>query len=86
MRSTVRRDRVPQHRIAETVADETANIEESAVLVDDGVAFTRAERVARARPAATQALVLEPFDDSIVTVSSEQARRAIQSSRTGRAG
>jgi DNA-binding FadR family transcriptional regulator len=36
--------------------------------------------------AATQALVLERFDDSIVTVSSEQARRAIQSSRAGRAG
>ena len=45
-----------------------------------------AERVARAHLAATQALVLERFDDSIVTVSSEQARRAIQSSRTGRAG
>jgi GntR family transcriptional repressor for pyruvate dehydrogenase complex len=45
-----------------------------------------AEQMARAHLAATQALVLERFDDSIVTVSSEQARRAIQASRAGRAG
>jgi GntR family transcriptional repressor for pyruvate dehydrogenase complex len=43
-----------------------------------------AERVARAHLAATQALVLERFDDGIVTVSSAQARQAIQSSRPGR--
>lgn len=42
-----------------------------------------AERVARAHLAATQAMVLERFDDGIVTVSSAQAREAIQSSRTG---
>jgi hypothetical protein len=43
-----------------------------------------AERVARAHLAATQALLLERFDDGIVTVSSAQARQAIQSSRAGR--
>jgi DNA-binding FadR family transcriptional regulator len=43
-----------------------------------------AERVARAHLAATQALVLERFDDGIVTVSSAQARQTIQSSRPGR--
>jgi len=45
-----------------------------------------AERMARAHLAATQALVLERFDDAVVTVSSEQARRAIQSSRGGHPG
>ena len=67
-----------------------ANIEASAGLTKDGIAFTRAgraaeaERVARAHLAATQALVLERFDDGIVTVSSTQGRQAIQSGRPGR--
>jgi DNA-binding FadR family transcriptional regulator len=43
-----------------------------------------AERVARGHLAATQALLLERFDDGIVTVSSAQARQAIQSSRASR--
>lgn len=41
----------------------------------------QAERIARAHLAATQALVLARFDASIVTVSTAQARRAIQASR-----
>ena len=40
-----------------------------------------AERLARAHLAATQAVVLARFDESIVTVSSAHARRAIQASR-----
>ena len=40
-----------------------------------------AERLARAHLAATQAVVLARFDESIVTVSSAQARRAIRASR-----
>ena len=43
-----------------------------------------AERVARAHLAATQAMVLERFDEGIVTVSSAQARQAIESGRAGR--
>ena len=40
-----------------------------------------AERVARAHLAATQKLVLERFEDGIVTVSSAQARQAIATGR-----
>jgi DNA-binding FadR family transcriptional regulator len=43
-----------------------------------------AEQLARAHLAATQALVLERYDDGIVTVSSAQARLAIQAARAGR--
>jgi len=44
-----------------------------------------AERLARAHLAATQALILDRYDEGIVTVSSAQAREAIQSGRAGRA-
>jgi DNA-binding FadR family transcriptional regulator len=37
-----------------------------------------AERVARAHLAATQALLLERFDDDVVNASSARARQAIQ--------
>ena len=40
-----------------------------------------AERIARAHLAATQKLVLERFEEGIVTVSSAQARQAIASGR-----
>ncbi len=43
-----------------------------------------AEQLARAHLAATQALILEHYDDGIVTVSSAQARRAIQAGRASR--
>jgi GntR family transcriptional regulator, transcriptional repressor for pyruvate dehydrogenase complex len=43
-----------------------------------------AERAARAHLAATQKVVLERFEDGIVTVSSAQARQAIASSRPTR--
>ncbi|MGH3249490.1 MAG: FadR/GntR family transcriptional regulator [Trebonia sp.] len=43
-----------------------------------------AERLARTHLAATQALILEHYDDGIVTVSSAEARRAIQATRAGR--
>ena len=40
-----------------------------------------AERVARAHLAATQALLLDRFDDGVVNVSSAAARQAIRSGR-----
>jgi GntR family transcriptional regulator, transcriptional repressor for pyruvate dehydrogenase complex len=43
-----------------------------------------AEQLARAHLAATQALILEHYDDGIVTVSSVRARRAIQAGRASR--
>src|SRR5882724_1940363 len=43
-----------------------------------------AERLARAHLAATQALILERYDDGIVTVSSARARQAIQATRVSR--
>lgn len=43
-----------------------------------------AERLARAHLSATQALILERYDDGIVTVSSAQARQAIAASRAHR--
>jgi DNA-binding FadR family transcriptional regulator len=43
-----------------------------------------AERLYRAHLAATQALVLERFDDGVVNASSAMARQAIQSSRSTR--
>jgi DNA-binding FadR family transcriptional regulator len=43
-----------------------------------------AEQLARAHLAATQALILDHYDDGIVTVSSAQARRAIQAGRASR--
>jgi GntR family transcriptional regulator, transcriptional repressor for pyruvate dehydrogenase complex len=43
-----------------------------------------AEQLARAHLAATQALILERYDDGIVTVSSARAREAIQASRVSR--
>lgn len=43
-----------------------------------------AERAARIHLVATQELLLEHFDNGIVTVSSAQARQAIQSSRQSR--
>ena len=43
-----------------------------------------AERLARAHLAATQALILDQYDDGIVTVSSARARQAIAASRANR--
>lgn len=43
-----------------------------------------AERVARAHLAATQALLLDRFDDGVVNASSARARQAIQSSQSAR--
>lgn len=47
---------------------------------------TEAEQLARAHLAATQQLVLDRFDGGIVTVSSAQARQAIQAIQYSRAG
>jgi DNA-binding FadR family transcriptional regulator len=44
-----------------------------------------AERLARAHLAATQSLILDRYDEGIVTVSSAQARQAIHFGRAGRA-
>jgi DNA-binding FadR family transcriptional regulator len=43
-----------------------------------------AEQLARSHLSATQALILERYDEGIVTVSSAQARQAIEATRTAR--
>ena len=45
---------------------------------------SEAERVARAHLAATQALLLERFDDDVVNASSARARQAIQATHRSR--